>query len=110
MEERADREVTDARGDGRVDLEPPRERRRRAEELLVEPVAQTTDRLRDQEPGGDGVREGGEADALTACADPRADRAEGDGPPDAEPALPDVQGRHRVPPAPKYASGDETTW
>ncbi len=98
VEQGAGREVTDARGDRGVDLEPPRQRRRRPEELLVEPVAQPTDRLRDEEPGRDGVRERREADALTARADPRADRTECDRAPDAEPALPDVQRRHRVSP------------
>ena len=49
-----------------IDLEPPRERRRRAEELLVEVVPEAPDPLGEQDPGGDAVREEGDVGAVCA--------------------------------------------
>ena len=43
-----------------------------------------------------GVGEGGEGDALPAAAEPRAERTAGDGAPDAEAALPDLERVPRV--------------
>ena len=44
---------------GVIDLESPGQRRRRTVELLVEPVSQAADRLRDQQRRGYGVGQRG---------------------------------------------------
>ena len=90
--------VGDARGrvDPAVDLQPPRQRRRAAVELLVEPVAQTPDRLRGDDAGRDGVGEERQRHVPAPAADPRPDRAERDRPPDPQPAVPDLQRVDRV--------------
>ena len=72
-----------------VDLEPPGQLGRLAEELLVPPVADAADRLRDEEPRRGGVEEGGDARAGPAGDDAADDDAAGDPAPDPEPALPD---------------------
>ena len=54
-----------------VDLDRPRQRRRAAEQLLVEPVAPPADRLREREPGHDRVGDVGEHQAAPAADDPR---------------------------------------
>src|SRR5439155_22565947 len=79
----------------RIDLQAPWQVGRLAEELLVEPVADAADPLRQQEPRGDGVHE--QPHALTrAMDDPSSgEDAEEDSAPNAEPALPD---RERPPP------------
>jgi hypothetical protein len=82
--------------DGRVDLQAPRERGRRAEELLVEPVAEPPDRLGEQEAGCERVGERREADLLAAAADVGTDRAQRDRPPDPEATVPDPQRLERV--------------
>ena len=46
-----------------VDLEAPRQVGGQAEQLLVEPVAEPADRLREQQAGGERVGEGPEPDA-----------------------------------------------
>src|SRR5699024_1589889 len=63
---------------------------------LVEPVAEAPQHLGDQQGGGDGVREGGEGDALVAGHQPYREGAAGDAAVDREPALPDVQHGDRV--------------
>src|SRR5207245_1785948 len=79
----------------RTDLQPPRELRRLAEQLLVEPVPPAPDPLLQQEAGRDRVHE--EPHALVRAAHhPGADQhPEEDSAPDAEAALPD---RERTPP------------
>src|SRR4029079_10058048 len=69
-------------------LEPPRQRRVLAVELLVPVVPPAPDRLGEQEPGRDRVHE--EPDTRARAAhDPRADeRPEDDDAPPDEPALP----------------------
>src|SRR5690242_6847754 len=78
-----------------VDLQSPRQARRLAEQLLVEPVPPPADPLREQQARRDGVHE--EAHAVAgAVHDPCAgEHAEQDPAPDAEAALPD---RERRPP------------
>src|SRR5690606_13254470 len=61
-----------------------------------EPVAEPSDGLREQETGRERVRERGEAHALPAAPDVRADGAQRDRPPDAEAALPHVERPHGV--------------
>ena len=60
-----------------VDLQPPRQRRRLAEQLLVEPVPPAAHRLRDEERRRGRVRERRQHDALAAAADVRPDAARG---------------------------------
>src|SRR5439155_7952461 len=79
----------------RIDLQAPRERGRLAEELLVPPVAEPADPLREQESGRDRVQH--QRDAVPGTLhDPGArQHAACDPAPDAEAALPD---RERAPP------------
>ena len=74
------------------DLQRPGQVGRPAVQLLVEPVAPAADRLRERDAGRDGVGERRQRDAAPAAGDPGAHRAERDGAPDAEPALPDREG------------------
>src|SRR5512133_395833 len=62
-----------------------------AVELVVEPVAPSADRLRHGHARDRGIREGQERDAGAAAAQPSPERTQGDGTPDAQPALPDVE-------------------
>src|SRR5206468_10074030 len=85
-----------------ADLQPPRQRGRLAEELLVEPVAPPSDPLGEEKARRDCVHE--EPDALPGPVHhPRAGKhAEEDSAPDAEAALPDREGappgvRHLAP-------------
>ena len=79
-----------------VDLQAPRQVGRAAVQLVVEPVAEAADGLRERDAGGGRVGEVEEADPGPAAADPGAERAERDGAPDAEAALPDLQRVERV--------------
>ena len=88
-----------------VDAQPPRRRRGRAEELLVEPVAPAPDRLPDQQGGGQGVRDWPQARARAPRSDPGAHRAEGDRSPDAEAAAPYLPHLPRVPARPEVLLG-----
>ncbi len=74
-----------------VDLQPPRQRGRRAVELLVEPVAPAADGLREGDAGRDRVGDRAHGDAALAHGQPDAEGAERDRAPDAEAALPDEQ-------------------
>src|SRR5262249_30881547 len=84
-------------------LVAPRQVRRVAVELLVPPVADAADPLREQEARGRGVHERGAADARPADDDDRGDRPEEDPAPDPEAAMPDLEDalplrrRHLVP-------------
>ncbi len=78
------------------DLQRPRQVGLLAVQLLVEPVPPAADGLGDGDAGGQRVGPRGQRDAPAATADPGADGAEGDGAPDAEPALPDLEGVHPV--------------
>ncbi len=80
-----------------VDLQRPGQIGLAPVQLLVEPVAPAADGLRDGEAGRERVGPGRERDAAAAAADPRAERAERHGAPDAESALPDLEGVHPVP-------------
>ena len=74
VEERA---LGEAGGERRVvglDLEAPGQVGRQAEELVVEPVAEPADGLRDEQAGRERVGERPEADAGEAAADDDADR------------------------------------
>src|SRR6185312_9193192 len=79
-----------------VDPQAPREVGRLAVQLVVEPVAEAPDRLRDGDPRCDRVAERRQLDADPPAADPGAEAAERDGPPDPEAALPDVERLDRV--------------
>ena len=74
-----------------VDGQPPRQVGGAAVELVVEPVAPAAEGLGDRHPGRRGVGVVAEAHAVAPGAQPGAQRTEGDGAPDAEPALPDVE-------------------
>ena len=76
-----------------IDLQPPRQIGRLAEQLLVEPVAPAPDPLREQQTRRDRVHE--QPDALMGSMDDPCARedAEEDSAPDAEPALPDGERR-----------------
>src|SRR5580765_3438507 len=78
-----------------VDLEPPRQGRRLAEELLVPPVADAPDALREEEARRNGVHEAEDAVARSLDDDRAGDTAEEDPAPNAEAALPH---RERSPP------------
>ncbi len=79
-----------------VHLETPRQRRHGAVQLVVEPVAEAPDGLRQGQPGSDGIGDHRQRDAELPAGQPGPDRATGDRAPDAEPALPDLQGVERV--------------
>ena len=69
---------------GIVDLQSPGQRRRSTVELLVEPVSQPADRLRDQQRRGDGVGQWGDTQtAMTQKKHPGQD-APGDTSPDTQ--------------------------
>src|ERR1019366_7320241 len=89
-----------------VDLQPPGQRGRPAEQLLVEVVADPPDRLCDEHSGGAGVHE--LRDARSGPADPPDpdERAERDPTPDSKPSRPD---RERPPPMRRnlVPTGDE---
>ena len=55
-----------------IDLEPPRQRRRPAEQLLVEVVAPASDRLREHDAGGDRVDEQERVEVAPAREDQTA--------------------------------------
>src|ERR1700733_10597366 len=77
------------------DLQTPRHRGLAAEELLVEVVPETADRLRENDAGRYRVGKGRKRNATTPAGDPRAHTAEGDGAPDPQAAVPDAQRRRR---------------
>ena len=79
----------------RVDLEPPGQVGRLPEELLVPVVAPASDRLGEQETGGDTVHHQRHARARPPHDDRAGEHAAGDPAPDAEPSLPH---RERPPP------------
>ena len=76
---------------GEVDLKSPWQGRRAAEELLVEPVPETSDGLSGQDARCQGIGHRGEHDPLVAAVPPDRQASQGDGAPDAEPAFPDVE-------------------
>src|SRR6516164_7563070 len=86
--ERGEAEVTGRPGAWR-DVQPPRQARRPAEQLLVEVVADTPDRLRDQQRGRDGVGEQPRVRACPAHPPDARGRAERDAAPDPQSPVPD---------------------
>src|SRR5215213_3306288 len=72
-----------------VDLEPPRQVGRLSEELLVPPVPEAADPLREEEAGRGGVQKREHRHPGATQDDRAGDAAEEDASPDAEPALPD---------------------
>ena len=79
-----------ARGQVRgVDLKPPRQGRRGAEQLLIKPVSPPADRLGDQESRGQIVRDRPETNAGPLDGEEGAQRTEGDTSPDPQAAVPD---------------------
>ena len=101
-----------------VDLQAPRQGRRPAEQLLVEPVPPPPDRLGESEGGSGGVGEGPEVDVAAARHPPGGERAPRHPAPDAQAPVPDAQGversvvvqlvvgGHVVQPGPDQPSGD----
>ncbi len=86
---------------GLVDLQAPGQAGLPAVELLVEPVAPAAAGLGERDARREGVGPGGQRHPATAGADPGADRAERDGAPDAEAALPDLEGVPGIPAVPE---------
>ena len=78
-----------------VDPQPPGQARRLAEELLVPPVADPADALREQQAGRRRVHERRRARTRAAHDDHPGDRPEEDPAPDAEPAVPELE--HALP-------------
>ena len=82
-----------SRADGaRGDLETPRQRRRPAEQLLVEVVADPPDRLRDEQRRRGGVHEQRDVRAVAAQPPDADEGAGGDPAPDTKAPLPDCEG------------------
>src|ERR1700722_7943718 len=79
-----------------VDLELPRQAGRAAVELIVEPVPPPADPLGRDDSGGGSVGEGRETNIFAATTYPRPDTAKGDRAPDAESAVPDLEGIDRM--------------
>ncbi len=79
-------------------------------QLLVEPVAESTDRLSQHDGRGDRVAETPAAGSRAGGNDPGADGAQRDCTPDAETALPDLQRVAGLPPSPKYVGQSVITW
>src|SRR5690349_3096269 len=73
------------------DLQAPRHGGLVAVKLLIEIVAEASDRLRENDAGCDCVAKRGQRYVPTPAGDPGAYPAEGDGPPDSQPAVPDAQ-------------------
>src|SRR5699024_8772413 len=84
-----------------VDPQSPGTIGRLAVDLVVEPVAPAAEGLRDEHPRGRRVGDVEEAQARLAGTEPGTEGAEGDRAPDAESALPDLQGVDRVPALPE---------
>ncbi len=92
-------------GVGAGDLEAPRRIGGKAEQLLVEPVAEASQRLGDDETGGERVGERGEPDAGPPAAEPGTDRAADEGAVDRDAALPDVEDRQEIRTRPEVEAG-----
>ena len=82
---------------GRVDLEPPGQVRRPAEELLIGVVAEAPDRLGERRPGRRAVQDHEQRDAVAARTDGGADGAAENRAVDAEAALLDPRDVAQVP-------------
>src|SRR5690606_6482440 len=78
---------------------------RPAIQLVVEPVAPAADRLRDEQSGGQCVGEVDEGVSVPLAPDVGAYGADGDGTPDAQPAVPDAQCAHQVAPLAEVRPG-----
>ena len=74
-----------------IDLQPPRQRRRPSEELLVEVVAPAADRLREHDAGRDRVHEHERVEFAPAREHDHRDEPAADRAPDRESALPDLE-------------------
>jgi len=79
-----------------VDLETPGQVGRQAEQLLVEPVAETAEGLCEQQARREGVGERPEPDPGHPAADPDTERAADEGAEDRHAALPDVERLEQV--------------
>ena len=79
-----------------VDLQSPRHGGLAAVQFLVEVVAESTDGLGQQDRRGQCVAERRQFDAVVARADPGPQRTEQDRTPNAESAVPDLEGVDRV--------------
>src|SRR6201996_3813671 len=75
------------------DLQPPRQRRLPAVELLVEVVTEPTDGLRQDDSRGDRISEGWKRDAAAPAAYPRADGTQRHRAPNSQTTVPDPQCR-----------------
>ena len=74
-----------------IDLQPPWQRRVATVEFLVEVVAHSTDRLREDDARCDRVAERGQRYSAPAAADPRTDTAQRDRTPDSQAAFPQLE-------------------
>src|SRR5665811_1109848 len=81
----------------RVDLQTPRQVRGFPKEFLVEVIAPAADRLSDEDSRRERIGDAKETDLVDAASNICTERAESDGAPDAESALPDVQRFDRAP-------------
>ena len=79
-----------------IQLQTPRQGRRRAVELLVEPVAQTSHGLRHEQSWRDGVTEQSHWIMLVTTPCPSGKRSKQDAAPDAQSAIPDAEHLHPI--------------
>ena len=79
-----------------IQLQTPRQGRRRAVELLVEPVAQTSHGLRHEQSWRDGVTEQSHWIMLVTTPCPSGKLSKQDAAPDAQSAIPDAEHLHPI--------------
>jgi len=88
-----------------IDLQTPWESRRRAIQLLIEPVAQTPNSLRHQQSRGDGVSQQGHRIMLVPAPSPCGQRSKQHSAPDAKSTIPDAEHLRPVTIRPKKTFG-----
>ena len=81
---------------GEVDLQAPGQVGGSPEQLLVEVVAEPADHLGQQQAGGQRVRQRPQQHPVPVAVEPGSEHSAGDRAPDAEAAVPDLQGTERV--------------
>ena len=89
----------------RLDLEAPWRVGRKPEEFVVEPVAEASEGLGEQDAGGEGVGKAPEPDTGHPAADDRTNRAAKQRAEDCDATLPDVQGFQQICPGEEVVVG-----